>query len=688
MLPTSPSQTAIFWDFENCRPSSNISGNKVVYNIRRLVQGYGSITTFRAYIDLSVDCAYSRSISFHSDLQSSGLSLVHCPHNGKKDVADKMMIVDMLAFAIDRPAPACIVLITGDRDFAYAAAILKLRGYRIIAISPASNAHTSLKVQADELYDWQTDILDSMDSVVDTGNTISKTFAASASEPSGPLVSAAPSSSVCQMDIYPNATARIAALRSEVLPTSRPQSEFNSLQSSSRNSLRPSPCLKPHVYLSPSLSSRYDREAGIDFGSHCSETSTCRRDIIALNESSRSANNKAVSEEVTKNSVTPETAGEPHPSFQFSSHVLGSPETSTEFETASWISEIESDVSTSEPSLIVKSTTLSSHEAISSNNALRNDATSSAPSSTHIRVEALQDASTGHLDPCQVEKGDIVADSIGFPCKFSDLASIDESRGHFSSISLSKESGGIALPTVDQPCSSFESALKTGQTGSSCNSPAQSDASIQNALLPTREDQQRFQALISFFIGRRTTDKSTRAISSEVAVQLRKKNPRVYQMAGVKKLKSYIEAARQAGVIIGPGLNSDGTGWVEMNPVLYRPVQEDTQSTKSAASPATPSKQSSSSQASQPAAEWIYAPLTSRLRAEIPSHRLLYSILGTFFRAQHPDLYKRANVSGLSAYLEKAERNGIIRIGSGGSPGSEWAELMPAYRVIVHGSNS
>ncbi|KAH8117392.1 NYN domain-containing protein [Phellopilus nigrolimitatus] len=172
---SSPSQVAVFWDYgtylpnalhvdhvptsalatkENCRPPSNVSGFSVVDRIRRIVQDFGNTTVFKAYVDLSLECANARSM-IHSELQSSGLSIIHCPHNGRKDVADKMMLVDMLAFAIDSPAPATIVLITGDRDFAYAAAILRLRGYEVIIIASSFIAHASLKSQGCRLYDWQ-----------------------------------------------------------------------------------------------------------------------------------------------------------------------------------------------------------------------------------------------------------------------------------------------------------------------------------------------------------------------------------------------------------------------------------------------------------------------------------------------------------------------------------------------------
>lgn len=111
MAATAARQVAVFWDFgkvigysleltygsngyrsENCRPPFSVSGNRLMDNIRRLFEGYGSIMTFKAYVDLSVECINPKSYSLHSELQSSGLTLIHCPHNGKKEVADKMML--------------------------------------------------------------------------------------------------------------------------------------------------------------------------------------------------------------------------------------------------------------------------------------------------------------------------------------------------------------------------------------------------------------------------------------------------------------------------------------------------------------------------------------------------------------------------------------------------------------------
>lgn len=148
---------AIFWDYENCAPPTSTPGYDVVNNIRQVAHEYGSVKLFKAYLELSEQSS-SKSIGLRSELQSCGVSLTDCPHNGRKDVADKMMIVDMLTYAIDNPAPATIVLISGDRDFVYAVSVLRLRKYRVVLVAPHC-AHASLKSQASAVLNWETDIM-------------------------------------------------------------------------------------------------------------------------------------------------------------------------------------------------------------------------------------------------------------------------------------------------------------------------------------------------------------------------------------------------------------------------------------------------------------------------------------------------------------------------------------------------
>ena len=68
----------------------------------------------------------------------------------------------MLAYAIDNPSPTTIILISGDRDFAYALSILRFRHYRIVLIT-LSNAHHSLRAQASISFDWVSEVLEPVD---------------------------------------------------------------------------------------------------------------------------------------------------------------------------------------------------------------------------------------------------------------------------------------------------------------------------------------------------------------------------------------------------------------------------------------------------------------------------------------------------------------------------------------------
>ena len=65
----------------------------------------------------------------------------------------------MMAHALDTPAPATIILISGDRDFVYVVSILALRQYRIVVINPNASAHTRLRNQAEAVYRWPDDFL-------------------------------------------------------------------------------------------------------------------------------------------------------------------------------------------------------------------------------------------------------------------------------------------------------------------------------------------------------------------------------------------------------------------------------------------------------------------------------------------------------------------------------------------------
>ena len=76
---------------ENCEIPGVADSFLVANGIRRIAHGYGNVKVFRTYLEVS-DKDSSRSHTIRSDLQSCGVTLIDCPHNGRKDVADKIMM--------------------------------------------------------------------------------------------------------------------------------------------------------------------------------------------------------------------------------------------------------------------------------------------------------------------------------------------------------------------------------------------------------------------------------------------------------------------------------------------------------------------------------------------------------------------------------------------------------------------
>ncbi|KII88952.1 hypothetical protein PLICRDRAFT_591166 [Plicaturopsis crispa FD-325 SS-3] len=154
-----PENVGIFWDFENVsHQCSRLTGYALANNIRDLAFDYGRVNVFKAYLEIVANSP--KAATFRSQLQCSGVSLTDCPHNDRKEVADNMMIVDLFAYAIQNPPPATIVLITGDRDFAYAISVLRMLRYNVVLILPPTPVHESLPMQASCCFNWVCDVLE------------------------------------------------------------------------------------------------------------------------------------------------------------------------------------------------------------------------------------------------------------------------------------------------------------------------------------------------------------------------------------------------------------------------------------------------------------------------------------------------------------------------------------------------
>lgn len=154
---------AIFWDVDNCAPPTGSSGRSVALAVRTAMQNLeiGPIVSFKAYLELSSEtqAPNAAQVQLRSELQGCGVSLIDTPKSGRKDVADKMMITDLLAYAIDQPAPATVVLISGDRDFAYPLGVLRNRGYNVVLVTPPIGAVPILEASANIVMSWRQDVL-------------------------------------------------------------------------------------------------------------------------------------------------------------------------------------------------------------------------------------------------------------------------------------------------------------------------------------------------------------------------------------------------------------------------------------------------------------------------------------------------------------------------------------------------
>ncbi|VVA97543.1 unnamed protein product [Arabis nemorensis] len=145
---------AILWDIENCPIPSDVRPEDVAGNIRRAVQLHpvinGPVVLFSAYGDFN---AFPRRV--REGCQRTGVKLVDVP-NGRKDAADKAILLDMFLFVLDNRPPSTIILITGDVDFAPALHVLGQRGYTVIVVIPSGVfVNSALSSAGRFLWDWQ-----------------------------------------------------------------------------------------------------------------------------------------------------------------------------------------------------------------------------------------------------------------------------------------------------------------------------------------------------------------------------------------------------------------------------------------------------------------------------------------------------------------------------------------------------
>lgn len=126
-----------------------------------------SISEIAASAEVTVIVQYQayfstcRSLELHEQLQSAGVTL--CPSNPESAKAHQigsMIATDLMTFALDRPAPAHVVLISGNlTELVYSISRLKVRGYQVSLIVPQSMGLSDGLVSSATVLQFDRDIL-------------------------------------------------------------------------------------------------------------------------------------------------------------------------------------------------------------------------------------------------------------------------------------------------------------------------------------------------------------------------------------------------------------------------------------------------------------------------------------------------------------------------------------------------
>nr|XP_043621380.1 uncharacterized protein LOC122593094 [Erigeron canadensis] len=140
---------SVWWDIENCQVPKGCEPHSIAQNISSALanMNYCGPVSISAYGDTTRITA-----SVQQGLNSTGIALNHVPA-GVKDASDKKILVDMLFWAVDNPAPGNYLLISGDRDFSNALHQLRMRKYNILLAQP-HKASVSLLAAAKSVWLW------------------------------------------------------------------------------------------------------------------------------------------------------------------------------------------------------------------------------------------------------------------------------------------------------------------------------------------------------------------------------------------------------------------------------------------------------------------------------------------------------------------------------------------------------
>ncbi|XP_058740496.1 uncharacterized protein LOC131612763 [Vicia villosa] len=144
-------KVSVWWDLETFKVPNDVDPCHVSANVHSelIRMNYHGSVSFFCYADVN-NLPDSVAIA----LQSTGVHITHVPVADDKDVISKRILVDMMLWAKDNPAPASYLLISGGHDFSYGIYRLRLMNYNILLATQPQNVSLSLLVATKKLWVW------------------------------------------------------------------------------------------------------------------------------------------------------------------------------------------------------------------------------------------------------------------------------------------------------------------------------------------------------------------------------------------------------------------------------------------------------------------------------------------------------------------------------------------------------
>ena len=427
---------------------------------------------------------------------------------------------------MDNGIPSTIVLISGDRDFAYALSILRLRRYRVVLIA-LSNAHPSLIAQASLCFNWVSD-------VVEPAHPTLNLFHQSISPRRG-KTSLPPAHKKFPLESKGHNPSGYPLHESyDERPRSADRIEFmDYFQDAVRrreNSLTPSKHNARHGFLSPDLEQSKRKSAASSVASNTSRSRPEFPTRVIHSPAASSCHTYPSGSIETPSTITSHNSN----SSQTKSTSKTSVGSTLEFATYENIIPSKYSFHSGSP-ILAQNKGGKATEPVSYESTMKTLLPESVPSSQQQDTYSLSNSKIPSLSTYRINSYDC------------DPASLNATTPRSASAPSSMSFSDTSLPTVAQ-------------------SSVEGDNPRQSTSLPFVPE--KFKILVQCLTAQRAKGR-LRILRSEIALQIAR-NGTTYRKAGVLKFSQYVAMAERAGIVElgGQGL----VAWIALRDAWYNPL--------------------------------------------------------------------------------------------------------------------